>query len=228
MPDPAELRPWSRSARASRRTHARLSACRSTAKRSTCSFDRKFERMQAFLEGARRVDHRGRYPLAAPARSRRMTIPCCPVRRLDLGGRAERARGRRLVHHPAVADADRHGRARGQHHLDRRALSGPARHRLHRPFGRQEPARPVVRGAVRHQPRRRGARRADPALDAAERVRQARALAGAVRDRPVRLGQLLPQSPETGRDASAALGGGGRCSSSSPSTAAISAAGSAS
>ena len=71
-----------------------------------------------------------------------------------------------------------------------------------------------------------GARRAHPPLDAAERVRQARPVAGAVRDRPVRLGQLLPQAAEAGRDASAALRARRSCSSSSPSTAAISAAGS--
>ena len=63
-------------------------------------------------------------------------------------GRAERARRRRLVHHASVADADRHGRARGQHHLDHGAVSRAARDRLHRARARRDPAGPDDADAI--------------------------------------------------------------------------------
>ena len=47
--------------------------------------------------------------------------------RRALGGRSECAGGRGLVHHAAGVDADRHGRARRQHHLDDRVVSRPDR-----------------------------------------------------------------------------------------------------
>ena len=132
-----------------------------------------------------------------------------PVCRFDLGRRAERAGRRRVVHHLAVLDADGHGCARRQYHLDRRAFSGSVGDGADGTVGRPESARAVDDGALRHQSHRRRARRNDPALNAADPIREAGAVARSVRDRPLRLGQLPPQTAEAGRGSPAALGSGG-------------------
>jgi len=121
---------------------------------------------------------------------------------------AECARRRRLVHHPSVADADRHGCARGQHHLDRCAVSRTARHRLHRPGRRGEPDWAQDADVSCHQPHWRGARRAHSPRHAAGDLRPSRAVAGAVRDRALRLGRFLSPSSAARRKAFAALGRG--------------------
>ena len=67
----------------------------------------------------------------------------------------------------SLADADGHGRARRQHHLDRGAVSGPARDRLHRPRRRERPAGPYDADACSSSASLGGgARRARPARDA--------------------------------------------------------------
>jgi hypothetical protein len=115
----------------------------------------------------------------------------CPLHSRDLGGGAECARRQRLVHHPAVADADRHGRTRRQHHLDRCALSRTTRHRIDRPGGCGGSDRAHDAKAIRDQPRRRRPWRAHSPRHAAVDLRPPRAVAGPVRDRALRLGQLF-------------------------------------
>ena len=87
-----------------------------------------------------------------------------------------------------------------------------------------EPDRAHDAKAVRHQPHRRRPWRADPPRDAAVDLRPPRAVAGAVRDRALRLGQLFSQSPGARRSASVASRARAWRSFSSPSMAAISAA----
>ena len=78
--------------------------------------------------------------------------------------------------------------------------------------GRADPgARPGCRcDALHHQPRRRRPWGANPPCDAAVVLRPPRALAGAVCDRAVRLGQFFPQTAEARRSASFASGRGPR------------------
>ena len=205
MPDAAaKLRPWSSLGEVERTELMLAYPPVLDTEALTCSFERKLERMQAFLTTRGVSITEAKNSVAAPGAFRRMTATLLVlfVASIWAGAQNALAGGGSFITLPSLMLTGMDARAAN---ITSTVALFPAQ-LVTGYTGRSDAQSPPACRSRRYSPSASpaAARRAHSPLDAAERVREARPLAGAVRDRPVRLGQLLPQAAEAGRNAPAA------------------------